>query len=178
MDNLGDCSKPIVCLGVTYALVYTCGCGGGRIGPTRCAVIAAARDDRWRTRQASRTSPAAARSAHSALAAESRLAAPLPAGRVPQDVADACQRHLRKAARDGTMPPPVIRATAPELASPQGTCPAPRRARRSQRLRRQGRTLRKLAELGEGLLLQLPDTLPAQAEHVPNLLEALRLARF
>src|SRR6185295_5661095 len=94
------------------------------------------------------------------------------------DVADARRRHLRKAARDGTMPPPVIRATAPELASPQGTCPAPRRARRSQRLRRQGRTLRKLAELGEGLLLQLPDTLPAQAEHVPNLLEALRLAGF
>src|SRR6185369_1757280 len=91
MDNLGDCSKPIVCLGVTYALAYTCGCGGGRIGPTRCAVIAAARDDRWRTRQASRTSPAAARSAHSALATGSRLAARLAAAmRVSR-----CRRAVR-----------------------------------------------------------------------------------
>ena len=47
----------------------------------------------------------------------------------------------------------------------------------SQRLRREGRRLRELPELGEGLLLQLPDPLPAQAEHVPNLLETLRLAR-
>jgi hypothetical protein len=75
------------------------------------------------------------------------------------------------------VPPPVVRATTPALAPPQGICPAPRRARRGQRLRRQGRTLRELAELGEGLLLQLPDALPAQAEHIPNLLEALRLAR-
>ena len=79
---------------------------------------------------------------------------------------------------DGAVPLPVVRATIPALAPPQGTCPAPRRARRGQRLRRQGRTQRELAELGEGPLLQLPDALPAQAEHVPNLLEALRLARF
>jgi len=67
---------------------------------------------------------------------------------------------------DGAVPLPVVRATIPALAPPQGTCPAPRRARRGQRLRRQGRTLRELAELGEGPLLQLPDALPAQAEHV------------
>src|SRR5215813_5149259 len=65
-----------------------------------------------------------------------------------------------------------------DITTPQGTCSAPHRARRGQRLRRQSRTLRELAELGEGLLLQLPDALPAQAEHVPNLLEALRLACF
>ena len=48
----------------------------------------------------------------------------------------------------------------------------------SQRLRGEGRRLRELPEPGEGLLLQLPDPLPAQAEHVANLLETLRLARF
>ena len=33
---------PTVCLGVTYVVVDTYGCDGGRTSPTRCAVIAAA----------------------------------------------------------------------------------------------------------------------------------------
>ena len=38
--------KPTVSLGVTYAVVCTCGCDDGRIAPTRCALIAAGLDGR------------------------------------------------------------------------------------------------------------------------------------
>ena len=38
--------KPTVSRGVTYAVVCTYGCDGGRISPTRCAVIDAALDGR------------------------------------------------------------------------------------------------------------------------------------
>src|SRR5438132_9561998 len=38
--------KPTVSLGVTYAVVYTYGCGNGRIWPTHCAVIDAGLDGR------------------------------------------------------------------------------------------------------------------------------------
>src|SRR5215831_3491249 len=65
---------PTVCLSVTSLAANTCGCDSGRIGPTRCALIDAALDDRWRTRQASRTSLAARRSARSGLVGGSRPA--------------------------------------------------------------------------------------------------------
>src|SRR5256886_9564367 len=64
--------KPTVSLGVTYAVVYTYGCGDGRILPTRCAVIDAGLDDRYRPRRADRTPPAGVGSARSAPAAASR----------------------------------------------------------------------------------------------------------
>ena len=82
----------------------------------------------------------------------------------------------RRGGRRGA--PADSRGHHPSVGASAGDLPVPYRARRGQRLRRQGRTLRELAELGEGLLLQLPDALPAKAEHVPNLLETLRLARF
>src|SRR5215831_12977793 len=41
--------RPTVCLSVTSVAANTCGCDSGRIGPTRCALIDAALDDRWRT---------------------------------------------------------------------------------------------------------------------------------
>src|SRR5262245_20482900 len=66
--------KPTVCLSVTSVAANTCGCDSGRIGPTRCALIDAARGDRWRTLQASRTSLAAIRSARSGLVGGSRPA--------------------------------------------------------------------------------------------------------
>ena len=43
---------PTVSLGVTYAVVYIYGYDGGRIWPTRCAVIDAGLDDRYRPRRA------------------------------------------------------------------------------------------------------------------------------
>src|SRR6266851_286076 len=48
--QLSDISRlrPTVSLGVTSALVYTYGCGDGRIGPTRCAVIGGRRGSRAR----------------------------------------------------------------------------------------------------------------------------------
>src|SRR5712691_4693280 len=64
--------KPTVSLGVTCAVVYTYGCGDGRISPTRCAVIDAGLDDRYRPRRADRTPPAGVGSTRSALAAASR----------------------------------------------------------------------------------------------------------
>src|SRR5262249_52479378 len=64
--------RPTVCLDVTSLVANTYGCDSGRIGPTRCAVIDAARGDRWRTHQASRTSLAAIRSARSVLVGGSR----------------------------------------------------------------------------------------------------------
>src|SRR5712691_4770832 len=54
---------PTVSLGVTSALVYTYGCGDGRIGPTRCAVIDAGLDGRYSKCRTCRTPPAAAGSA-------------------------------------------------------------------------------------------------------------------
>src|SRR5712671_1361302 len=39
--------KPTVCLGVTSAVVYTYGCGDGRIAPTRCALIDGVLGDRY-----------------------------------------------------------------------------------------------------------------------------------
>src|SRR4029453_17680650 len=50
--------KPTVSRGVTYAVVYIYGCDGGRISPTRCAVIDAALDGRERPHRAYRTPPA------------------------------------------------------------------------------------------------------------------------
>jgi hypothetical protein len=38
--------KPTVSFGVTCAVAYTYGCDDGRIGPTRCAIIAAVPVDR------------------------------------------------------------------------------------------------------------------------------------
>src|SRR6266436_6339082 len=64
--------KPTVSLGVTCAVVYTYGCGDGRISPTRCAVIDAGLDDRYRPRRADRTPPAGVGSARIAPAAASR----------------------------------------------------------------------------------------------------------
>ena len=70
------CLTPVkltVCLDVTSLVVCSYGCDDGRIGPTRCALIDAALDDRWRIPQASRTSLAAIRSARSGLVGGSRL---------------------------------------------------------------------------------------------------------
>src|SRR5215467_5084275 len=73
--------RPTVCLGVTSAVAYTYGYGDGRIGPTRCALIAGARGDRCSRCQGCRTPPAGAGSAHSALAAASRpVSAAAPGG--------------------------------------------------------------------------------------------------
>src|SRR6266705_100175 len=71
-----DTATPTVSLGVTSALVYTYGCGDGRIGPTRCAVIDAVLDGRYSQCRVCRTPPAAAGSARSALAAGSRPVSP------------------------------------------------------------------------------------------------------
>src|SRR4029077_14288795 len=76
--------KPTVSLGVTYAVVDTCGCDDGRIWPTRCAVIGAALDGRCRQHRACRTPPAGAGSAHSALAAGLRPVSPADLGGSPQ----------------------------------------------------------------------------------------------
>src|SRR6266704_2319657 len=74
------CAKLTVSLGVTYAVVYTYGCGDGRILPTRCAVIDAGLDDRYRPRRADRTPPAGVGSARSAPAAASRPVSPADPG--------------------------------------------------------------------------------------------------
>src|SRR5438132_4034400 len=66
--------KPTVSRGVTYAVVCTYGCDGGRISPTRCAVIDAGLDGRYRLHRSYKTPPAVAGSAHVGLAAASRLA--------------------------------------------------------------------------------------------------------
>src|SRR6266702_8336915 len=71
---------PTVSLGVTYAVVYTYGCGDGRIWPTHCAVIDAGLDGRCRPRRACRTPPGAAGSARSALAAGSEPGSPADPG--------------------------------------------------------------------------------------------------
>src|SRR6266446_9671235 len=64
--------KPTVCLGVTSAMVYTYGCGDGRIGPTRCALIDGALGDRCSRCRVCRTPRAAGGSGRSGLVAESR----------------------------------------------------------------------------------------------------------
>src|SRR5262245_26064205 len=64
--------KPTVSLGVTYAVVYTCGRDDGRIAPTHCALIDGRLGGRWSRYQVCRTPPAEARSARSGLAAGSR----------------------------------------------------------------------------------------------------------
>src|SRR4029434_4245271 len=64
-------STPTVYLDVTSAVACTYGYGDGRIGPTRCAVIAGALGDRWSRRQGCSTPPAGARSARSGRAARS-----------------------------------------------------------------------------------------------------------
>src|SRR4029077_8409818 len=64
--------KPTVSIGVTYAVVYTCGFDDGRIWPTRCAVIVAGLGDRYNPRRADRTPPAGVGSARIAPAAASR----------------------------------------------------------------------------------------------------------
>ena len=66
--------KPTVCLGVTSLAVSIYGCDDGTSGPTRCALIDAALGDRYGTHRASRTSPVATRSAHSALEVGSKPA--------------------------------------------------------------------------------------------------------
>src|SRR5262245_55790033 len=64
--------KPTVSLGVTCAVVYTCGRDDGRIAPTHCALIDGRLGGRWSRYQVCRTPPAEARSARSGLAAGSR----------------------------------------------------------------------------------------------------------
>src|SRR5262249_53363244 len=54
--------KPTVSLCVTCAVADTYGCDDGRIGPTRCAIIAAGLDGRGRPCRTCRTPLAAARS--------------------------------------------------------------------------------------------------------------------
>jgi len=71
---LDQAHKPTVCLGVTYVVVYAYGHDNGKIWPPRCAVIVAARGDRYHPLPACSTPPAAAGSVRSALAAASGLA--------------------------------------------------------------------------------------------------------
>jgi hypothetical protein len=66
--------RPTVCLDVTSLAAGIYGHDDGKNGPTRCAVIGAARGGRWRTHRASRRPPAGACSTHSALAVGSRRA--------------------------------------------------------------------------------------------------------
>src|SRR5215813_6750556 len=76
--------KPTVCLYVTSLVVNSYGYGDGRIGPTRCALIAGARGDRWSRCQRCRTSPSAVRSTHSALAVRSRRGSTADPGGFPR----------------------------------------------------------------------------------------------
>src|SRR6266478_7241571 len=79
-----DQNKPTVSLGVTCAVVDTYGCDDGRIGPTRCAIIDAGLDGRGRPCRTCRTPPAAARSAHTALAAGLRPVSTADPGAFPR----------------------------------------------------------------------------------------------
>src|SRR5262249_34119819 len=65
---------PTVSRGVTYAVVCTYGCDSGRISPTRCVIIDAGLDGRYRLHRSYKTPLAVAGSAHVGLAAASRLA--------------------------------------------------------------------------------------------------------
>src|SRR5688572_25328426 len=76
--------RPTVSIAVTCAAAYTYGSDGGRILPTRCAVIVAGLDDRCRPRRADSTSPAGADSARNALAAMSRPGATIDPGAFPR----------------------------------------------------------------------------------------------
>src|SRR5437870_3648455 len=67
---------PTVSLGVTSLVADTYGCDDGRIALTRCALIAGGLGDRCSQRQACKTPPAGARSAHIALVAGSVLGCP------------------------------------------------------------------------------------------------------
>src|SRR5262249_52711365 len=80
----GKLFTPTVCLGVTSSVAYTYGYDNGRIGLTRCAVIAGARGDRWSRCQGGSTPPAGARSAHSGLAVGSRRASTADPGGFPR----------------------------------------------------------------------------------------------
>src|SRR5712691_10207447 len=77
-------SIPTVSLGVTCVVVDTYGCDDGRIGPTRCAIIDAGLDGRGRPCRTCRTPPAAARSAHTALAAGLRPVSTAAPGAFPR----------------------------------------------------------------------------------------------
>src|SRR6266481_6143828 len=76
--------RPTVSLGVTSAVVCTYGCDDDRIALTRCAIIAAGLDGRCRPRRTCGTPPAAARSAHTALAAGLRPVSTAAPGAFPR----------------------------------------------------------------------------------------------
>src|SRR5882672_8051943 len=72
--------KPTVCLGATYVVVYTYGCGDGRIAPTRCAVIDAGLDSRCSPRRVCSRPRVEAGSGRSVLAAGLRPVSPADPG--------------------------------------------------------------------------------------------------
>src|SRR5438093_6178504 len=76
--------KPTVCLHVTSLVASSCGYDNGKSGPTHCALIGAARGDRCNQCWVCRTPPAGARSAHSGLAAGSRLVSTAAPGGFPR----------------------------------------------------------------------------------------------
>src|SRR5262249_37120000 len=73
-----------VSLGITYAVVHTYGCDDGSISPTRCAIMDAGLHGRYRPSPAGRPPAPEDRSAHSGLAAASRLASPAAGGGLPR----------------------------------------------------------------------------------------------
>src|SRR5215470_13173814 len=75
---------PTVSLGVTSVVVCTYGCDDGRIALTRCAIIAAGLDGRYRPRRTCGTPPAAARSGRNALAGGLRPVSPAAPGAFPR----------------------------------------------------------------------------------------------
>src|ERR1043166_1988567 len=80
MPNKRPCTTPSVSRDVTCAVVCTYGCDGGRISPTRCAVIDAALGGRESPHRAYRTPRAAAGSVRSVLVGGSGLASPADLG--------------------------------------------------------------------------------------------------
>src|SRR5712691_9000623 len=104
--------KPTVCLDVTSLAAGIYGYDDGKNGPTRCALIGAALGDRCRTHRASRTPPAAARSARSALAVGSGRALTVGLGEF---------RRSRTTPRSRTMPC----GDASPATCPPGTRPSP-----------------------------------------------------
>src|SRR5215471_20163123 len=99
---------PTVSIGVTCVVAYTYGSDGGRISPTRCAVIVAGLDDRCSPRRADRTPPAGAGSARSALAAMSRPVSTIDPGAfhrsrtTPPSVTTSCGDARRARCAPGT----------------------------------------------------------------------------
>src|SRR4029450_11246982 len=75
---------PTVSLCVTCAVADTYGCDDGKIGPTRCALIAAGLDGRGPPCRTCRTPLAAARSGRNALAAGLRTVSTADPGAFPQ----------------------------------------------------------------------------------------------